>query len=138
MEMSMTSASTASQTARDAARDTVKDAREAVREVRAAAAEASSDVQSDLQKLRDDFSRLAEQVADILSSKGNAAWRRAKSSVDDAMADAQDKGRDAAEAVREVSENFVDAIDESIKTRPYTTLGIAVALGFLFGAMWRR
>jgi ElaB/YqjD/DUF883 family membrane-anchored ribosome-binding protein len=40
--------------------------------------------------------------------------------------------------MREVSDQFVEAIDESIKTRPYTTLGMALGLGFLFGAMWRR
>jgi hypothetical protein len=65
-------------------RDTAKDAREAVREVGKAASAASGDLQSDLQALRDDFGRLAEQVGDILANKGNAAWRRAKSSIDDA------------------------------------------------------
>ncbi len=94
--------------------------------------------QSDLQALRDDFARLAEQVGDILSNKGNAAWQRAKSSVDDVVADAQDKGRDAADAMREVSDNLVGAIDESLKKRPYTTLAIVAGLGFLFGATWRR
>lgn len=130
----MSTGSTASQNARD----TAKDAREGLREVRKAASEASGDLQSDLQALRDDFSRLAEQVGDILGNKGNAAWQRARSSVDDVVAGAQDKGREAAGAVREVSENFVDAIDESIQTRPYTTLAIVAGLGFLFGATWRR
>jgi ElaB/YqjD/DUF883 family membrane-anchored ribosome-binding protein len=88
--------------------------------------------------LRDDFARLAEQVGDILANRGNAAWQRAKASVDDAVSGAQDTGRDAADALREVSDHFVEAIDESIKTRPYTTLAIAAGLGFLFGMTWRR
>jgi ElaB/YqjD/DUF883 family membrane-anchored ribosome-binding protein len=117
---------------------TAKDARETVREVRQAASEASADMQGDLQKLREDFHRLADQVAEILANRGNAAWRRAKSSVDDVVADAQDKGRDAASAVREVSDRFVEAIDESIKTRPYTTLALVAGIAFLFGATWRR
>ena len=54
------------------------------------------------------------------------------------VAGAQDTGREAVDAVREVSDNFVDAIDKSIKTRPYTTLAIVAGLGFLFGATWRR
>jgi ElaB/YqjD/DUF883 family membrane-anchored ribosome-binding protein len=91
-----------------------------------------------LQALRDEFARLAEQVADIVANTGNAAWRRAKSSMDDVVADAQDKGRDAASAVREVSDHFVEAIDESIKTRPYTTLALVAGIAFLFGATWRR
>ena len=115
-----------------------KDAREGVREVGKAAADASSDIQSDLQALRDDFARLAEQVSGILGNKGNAAWQRARSSVDDVVADAQEQSREAVDAMREVSDNFVEAIDESIKNRPYATLAIVAGLGFLFGATWRR
>lgn len=120
------------------ARDTAKDAREGLREVRKAANEAADDIQSDLQALRDDFAKLAEQVAGILANKGGAAWRRARGSVGDVMSDAQDKGREAAGAVRDVSDNFVDALDDSIKKRPYATLALVAGIGFLFGATWRR
>ena len=130
----MNTAATASQNIRDAAND----AREGMRDVKKAANEASGDIQADLQALRDDFARLAEQVSDILGTKGSAAWQKARSSVDDMVAGAQDSGREAVDAMREVSDNFVDAIDESIKTRPYTTLAIVAGLGFLFGATWRR
>lgn len=130
----MNTASTASHNVRE----TAKDAREGIREVRQATDEASRNVQDDLQALRDDFTRLAEQVTDILANKGSAAWRRARASVDGVVSDAQDKGREAAGAVRDVSDNFVDAIDESIKNRPYATLALVAALGFLFGATWRR
>lgn len=137
---------TTAATAANNVRDTAKDARDGLRDIGKAAAAAASDIekdverdlQSDLQALRDDFARLAEQVGDILAGKGDAAWQRAKSSVDGVIADAQDRGREAAGAVRDVSDNFVDAIDESIKNRPYATLAIAAALGFLFGATWRR
>jgi ElaB/YqjD/DUF883 family membrane-anchored ribosome-binding protein len=54
------------------------------------------------------------------------------------VAGAQDKGRDAAGAIREVSDHFARALDESLKTRPYTTLAIVAGLAFLFGATWRR
>ena len=130
----MNTAATASQNVHDAA----KDARDGLRDVKKAANEASGDIQADLQALRDDFARLAEQVGEILGAKGNAAWQKARSSVDDMVAGAQDTGREAVGAMREVSDNFVDAIDESIKTRPYTTLAIVAGLGFLFGATWRR
>jgi len=125
-------------TASNSARETAKDAREGLREVKKAANETSGDIQRDLQALRDDFARLAEQVSDILANKGSAAWKRARSSVNDVVAGAQDKGREAAGAVRDVSDNFVEAIDESIATRPYTTLAIVAAVAFIFGATWRR
>ena len=120
------------------AREGLKEAREGVREVGGAAAASAPDLQKDMQALRDDLARLAEQVGAILSNTGNAAWRRAKTSVDGVMSDAQAKGQEAVGAVREVSDHFVEAIDQSIKERPYATLAIAAGLGFLFGATWRR
>ena len=111
----MNTASTASQNLRDAAHETAKDASEGVREIGKAASAASGNIESDMQSLRDDFARLAEQVGDILANKGDAAWQRAKSSVDDVLADAQDKGREAVGAMRDVSDNFVEAIDDSLK-----------------------
>jgi ElaB/YqjD/DUF883 family membrane-anchored ribosome-binding protein len=134
----MAPASSASANLRDAAKETVREAREGLRDIGNAAADASVNVEDDLQALRDDFARLAAQVADILGSRGNAAWAQAKSRVDDAMADAQETGREAVDAMRDVSDNFVGAIDDSLKQRPYTTLAIAAGLGFLFGVLWRR
>jgi ElaB/YqjD/DUF883 family membrane-anchored ribosome-binding protein len=130
----MGNASTVSSNMRDAS----SEAREGVRDMGRAAGAASGDLQKDLQMLREDFSRLAQQMADILASRGNAAWQRARSGVDGAMSDAQDKSREAVDAMREVSDKFVEAVDESIKNRPYTTLAMALGLGFLFGAIWRR
>jgi len=119
-------------------RDATSEAREGVRDMGRAAGAASGDLQEDLQMLRDDFSRLAQQVADIVANRGGAAWQRARSSVDGVMSDAQDKSQEAVDAMREMSDKFVEAVDESIKNRPYTTLAIAVGLGFLFGSTWRR
>jgi ElaB/YqjD/DUF883 family membrane-anchored ribosome-binding protein len=119
-------------------RDATSEAREGVRDMGRAAGAASGDLQKDLQMLREDFSRLAQQMADIVANRGSAAWQRARSGVDDVMSDAQDKSREAVDAMREVSDKFVEAVDESIKNRPYTTLAMAIGLGFLFGATWRR
>jgi len=130
----MASASTVSSNMRDSANE----AREGARDIGKAATAASGDMQKDMQNLRDDFTRLAQQIADIVANRGSAAWQRARSGMDDVVSDAQDKGRETVDAMREVSDQFVEAIDESIKSRPYTTLAMALGLGFLFGAMWRR
>ncbi len=130
----MNTASTATQNARE----TANDAREAVHDDRKAAFATAGNLEADLQALRTDFRRLADQVADIVTNTGNTAWRHAKSTMDEAVSDAQDKGQEAASAVREVSDHFVEALDESIKTRPYATLALVAGLAFLFGATWRR
>jgi ElaB/YqjD/DUF883 family membrane-anchored ribosome-binding protein len=123
---------------RDTVRDTVKDAKDAVRESGKAVSEASGDIQADLQSLRNDVRRLTDQISDIVTSKGNAAWSRARSNIEGVVSDATTKGQEAVDAVRDVGDNVVDAVDESLKKRPYTTLALAVGIGFLFGATWRR
>ena len=40
--------------------------------------------------------------------------------------------------VREVGKTLGVAIEKSVTKRPYTTLALAMGLGFLFGAIWRR
>jgi ElaB/YqjD/DUF883 family membrane-anchored ribosome-binding protein len=120
------------------ARDAVSDAKDAAKETRKAAAAGSADIQDDLAALRDDVTKLTQQIGDIIASRGNAAWQRARSNIGGVIQDAESKGMEAVGAVREVGDNMVDAIDESLKKRPYTTLALAVGIGFLFGATWRR
>lgn len=125
-------------TVSDSMREATNEARDSARDIGRAATAASGEMQKDLQALRDDFARLAQQVADIVADRGTTAWQRARSGVDDVFSDAQDKSREAVDAMREVSDKFVEAVDESIKNRPYATLATALGLGFLFGAMWWR
>jgi ElaB/YqjD/DUF883 family membrane-anchored ribosome-binding protein len=120
------------------AHDTVNEAKGAARDAGNAASAASGDIRDDLAALRDDVARLAQQIADILALRGEATWRKAKSNVEGAITEAQDKGMEAVDAVREVGDNMLDAVDRSLKERPYTTLGLAIGIGFLFGATWRR
>jgi ElaB/YqjD/DUF883 family membrane-anchored ribosome-binding protein len=119
------------------ARDTAKDAKDAVKETAKAASAGGADIKSDLDALRDDVANLTKQIGDILSSKGGAVWDRAKTNFDGVISDVENKGQEAVQAVREVGDNVVDAIDESLKKRPYTTLAIAFGLGWLFGVMRR-
>jgi ElaB/YqjD/DUF883 family membrane-anchored ribosome-binding protein len=119
-------------------RDAMGEARDAARDTRKAASAASGDIQEDLAALRNDIAKLTQQIGDILAARGNAVWQKARSNIEGAISDAEAKGMEAVGAVREVGDNMIDAIDESLKRRPYTTLALAVGIGFLFGATWRR
>jgi ElaB/YqjD/DUF883 family membrane-anchored ribosome-binding protein len=91
----------------------------------------------------------ADATKDDLASKGAATFRDAKANVESVVADAGEKGQqalnyagrkgqEAMDHVREVGDTLAGAIEKSVTTRPYTTLALAIALGFFFGAAWRR
>lgn len=88
-------------------------------------------LQEDFSAMRDDIGKLSEQVVDLLQAKGNAAYKRARKQFDATTGD-------AADAVRDVRDTFQDAIEESVQERPLATLAMAVGVGFVLGAMWRR
>jgi ElaB/YqjD/DUF883 family membrane-anchored ribosome-binding protein len=122
----------------NAARELNKDAKDTVKDAGKIASDGFKDVQEDFDALRQDVARLTEQLADLLAAKGNAAWRKAKRSASGVVSDVESKGQEAVDAAREMGDNIADVVNDSIQTRPYTTLALALGIGFLFGATWRR
>ena len=103
------------------------------------------DIQHDLQAMREDVSRLAQQVASLLSVTGSEAlgeikaqMSRAKQSLDGVLSDASEKGMEAVDTVRESTDTALGALEDAVRRRPFATLAIAMGLGLLFGASWRR
>ena len=82
--------------------------------------------------------REIEAALDDIPARGVAAIRDTKAGLDDAVAHAADRGREALDSARDVRASIDDAILNSIKARPYTTLAVAGAIGFVYGAMRRR
>jgi ElaB/YqjD/DUF883 family membrane-anchored ribosome-binding protein len=91
----------------------------------------------------------AETRDDDLAAKGVAAFREAQASVESVIADAGkkgqqtlayagQKGQEVINNVRDVGDTLAVAIEKSVKTRPYTTIALVMAAGFLIGATWRR
>ena len=58
--------------------------------------------------------------------------------ADSMLSDAKESGREAVDAFRDVADTFGDAVDDSLKRRPYATLAMVAGIGFLFGVAWRR
>jgi ElaB/YqjD/DUF883 family membrane-anchored ribosome-binding protein len=104
-----------------------------------------ADVEKQLEVIRDDISELTQQVADLIGQAKDDAMaqvkrqaRRAQTTADSMLSDAKDTGREAVDAFREVADTFGDAIEDSLRKRPYATLAMVAGIGFLFGAAWRR
>ena len=79
-----------------------------------------------------------EAKLDEIADRGAAAIKSTKARVDGVVSDMSNKGEEALKSAREVRDSVADAILESVRKRPYTTLAIAGFIGFLYGAMRRR
>jgi ElaB/YqjD/DUF883 family membrane-anchored ribosome-binding protein len=103
------------------------------------------DIHRELKVIRDDIPRLADQISTLLSSGGNDAIREVKAQIDrfrdkldGVLADASAKGLDAIGGMRDSADTLLDSMEDAVRKRPISTLGIALGVGFLFGVTWRR
>ena len=62
---------------------------------------------------------------------------RVAAQVESTVSDLAERGREASRSVREVTDNFGSALDRSLERQPMTTLAMAVAVGFVLGALWK-
>ncbi|MFA5958067.1 hypothetical protein [Hyphomicrobium sp.] len=72
------------------------------------------------------------------------AGMRAMHSLERTAANVQDsgerlvaKGSELGDSMQKVAKNFSNAVDKSVAEQPMTTLGMAVAAGFILGAIWK-
>ena len=79
-----------------------------------------------------------EAAINDIADRGIAAIRGARTGIEDAAAEIGETGREALQGARDVRDTLADAVLNSIKTRPYTTLAIAGLIGFAYGALRRR
>jgi ElaB/YqjD/DUF883 family membrane-anchored ribosome-binding protein len=98
----------------------------------------AEDLQEDISALQDDIMKLSSQIGDLAAAKGVAAWKRARKRINAVLAEAGAKGEEATDAVYEARDHLIASLDDAIESRPYTTLAVALAAGFLAGAMWKR
>lgn len=84
------------------------------------------------------MSNTERSAADDIAASGPAALRDAKAGLDDMVENVSEKGRQALRGVRDVRDTFAEAILNSVRAHPCTTLAIAGLIGFAYGAMRRR
>jgi len=99
----------------------------------------------ELETIRDDLAQLGEHIARAMRTTGGGAVdetraqvRRMREGVDRMIADAGSRGRDAASAVRDAGEQFSGALEKSVRTRPFATVALALGIGIVIGAIYRR
>ena len=80
----------------------------------------------------------AEDAATRLKTKAADMADRAQEKIEDAVDEVQARAKEARDTAREYANKAADKLDESLQTRPMTTLIGAVAVGFVLGALWKR
>ena len=110
----------------------------------AKAADAIGNIQDDLQGLREDVAQLTQQLEGLLRDAGSdvvddvmGRLSRARSTVDEMIADAGEKGRDAARAARDFKDNLVDDVEETVREHPLMAIAIALGVGYIISSMRR-
>lgn len=79
-----------------------------------------------------------------MTDKAVDAGIRAVDSIERTVSNVQDAGQRLAaqgselgDNLQKVAKNFSTAVDRSVAEQPLTTLGVAVAAGFILGAIWK-
>jgi ElaB/YqjD/DUF883 family membrane-anchored ribosome-binding protein len=80
----------------------------------------------------------AKDTVNRVADKANDMLDRASERASEAYDDVADRAREGADAVRDYANRAADALDDSLQTRPMTTLIGAIAFGFVLGALWKR
>ena len=93
---------------------------------------------------RYDASEDTRAASQDLADKAVDAGVRAADAVGKAVSRAQDtgeqllsQGAELGDNLQKVAGNFSRALDKSLTQQPMTTLGMAVAAGFILGALWK-
>jgi ElaB/YqjD/DUF883 family membrane-anchored ribosome-binding protein len=84
-----------------------------------------------------DFSTVSHAAGADLAESAASVARDAKASLDEAVDEIGQKGQEAVRGARDALDSLDDLVQESVRTRPYTTLAVAGLVGFLY-AMTRR
>ena len=99
----------------------------------------------DVAAVKNDIAALTDQITDALNSFAGTAgkqarrgYRQARANVDSAVDDLSERGSAAMDAAQDAAVSIEESLEDLIQQRPLATVGLALGLGFLIGAAWRR
>ena len=102
-------------------------------------------LEKDVAAVKNDISALTEQISDALNSFAGTAgkqarrgYKQARANVDSAVDDLSERGSAAMDAAQDAATSIEETLEDLVHERPLATVGLALGLGFLIGAAWRR
>jgi ElaB/YqjD/DUF883 family membrane-anchored ribosome-binding protein len=95
--------------------------------------------------VKNDISALADQITEVLNTFAGSAskqarrgYKDARANVDSAYDDLSERGSAMMDSAYDAASSLEESLEDLITQRPLATVGIALGIGFLIGAAWRR
>jgi ElaB/YqjD/DUF883 family membrane-anchored ribosome-binding protein len=102
-------------------------------------------LEKDVTAVKNDIAALTDQITDAINTFAGTAqkqarrgYRQARANVDSALDDASERGGAMMDAAQDAASSIEETLEDVIAHRPLATVGLALGLGFLIGATWRR
>jgi ElaB/YqjD/DUF883 family membrane-anchored ribosome-binding protein len=102
-------------------------------------------LEKDVTAVKNDIAALTDQITDAINTFAGVAqkqarrgYKQARANVDSAFDDASERGGAMLDAAQDAAYSLEETLEDAITQRPLATVGIALGLGFLIGAIWRR
>lgn len=102
-------------------------------------------LEKDVAAVKSDIAALTDQITDALNTFANATgkqarrgYKQARDNMDSKLDDFSERGSAMMDAAQDAYGSIEETLEDAITQRPLATIGIAVGIGFLIGAAWRR
>jgi len=102
-------------------------------------------LEKDVTAVKNDIAALTDQITDAINTFAGTAqkqarrgYKQARANVDSALDDASERGGAMLDVAQDAAYSIEETLEDVITQRPLATVGIALGLGFLIGATWRR
>jgi ElaB/YqjD/DUF883 family membrane-anchored ribosome-binding protein len=95
-------------------------------------------VKSDIAALTDQITEALNSFAGTAKTQARRGYKQARANVDSALDEASERGGAMMGAAQDAAASIEETLEDVITQRPLATVGLALGLGFLIGATWRR
>jgi ElaB/YqjD/DUF883 family membrane-anchored ribosome-binding protein len=102
-------------------------------------------LEKDVIAVKNDIAALTGQLTDALNSFAGTAgkqarrgYQQARANAEQAVDDMSERGSAMMGAAQDAAASIEETLEDVITQRPLATVGLALGLGFLIGATWRR
>lgn len=88
--------------------------------------------------LSDQIAGAADDMGSVAQEQAKPGLKHARADMGSIAADASDRLGLAAGASQSQASSLADTLQDTVRERPLSAVALALGLGFLFGAIWRR